>query len=321
MIRELHIFAGKGIAATIISWLQGHGFWRCVVCLSTVLLAPGLHARGAKETPPHSPTETIIIHGVTPEMVQREVHKLAYAPWESQLPRWDARFCPVVVGLNDSFRDTVLRHLDRTARALIPDLPQHCSDRNVFLFFTDNGTAMFDAIVARVPTLGNGYGASGISSSDLEPPDRQTIQELRRDRPVRWYRSVSTEFAPGGSIGVRAQSGKIDGKGTQARTTSTIVIIDQNLAAGATWGQLADYLVFVVLADPKLGETYNPGSVMSLFNEGMFQKNAPLSLTPFDTTLLHALYEVDPEQDAHAEQVDIVRAVTRGLTSTTYATP
>ncbi|GBR06755.1 hypothetical protein, partial [Acetobacter oeni] len=251
-----------------------------------------------------------------PDVVQGEVQKIFYEQWDSQIPRWGSKFCPVVLGLSDPFGGMVLEALNQTARSLIPDIPPQCNDKNVFLLFSDDGTALFNMVYNRIPTLGNGYDSSGISPSDLDLPDKQLVKELRQNRPVRWYRSISTDHEAGTLLGSRAQSALVGAKGTQARTTSTIVIVDQNLASGATWQQLIDYLTVVVLAAPKLGGTFNENSIMSLFNDNHFQTKAPPRLTSFDTELLHALYEADPAQDAHSEQMDIARTVSKNVTST-----
>jgi hypothetical protein len=269
--------------------------------------------------------ETITVHGIPQEVIRSEIEKMVYAPWYGQLARWDSTFCPLVAGLPERFQDMVLEHLTRTAHAVIPDLPAHCDTKTVFVLFADNGTAAFDEIVAQDPLLGHGDNSGGISRGDLVPPHKEDIEELRKDRPVRWYRSTTTAHASD----VTVNGGRTESRGssywmskpTQVRTTSTIVIVDLPLATGATWGQLADYVAFVVLAGPKMGDDFSERSIMGLFDEQHFQKTAPAGLTAFDAAMLHGLYEADPAQAAHDEQGEITQIMLHDLSHSTQAAP
>jgi hypothetical protein len=314
-------------------------FW--VAALLAGLSLTGADAKDMAREPEKPPGETIIVHGITPEVVRSEVEKILYAPWYHQLARWDSAFCPVVVGIPDPFRKVVLEHLTRTARAVIPGLPAQCSNTTVFVLFTGNGTAAFDKIVERDPSLGNGYGSIGINRDDVVPPHKEDIEALRKDRPVRWYRSTATDpaaavtatSATSGKGGGRSVSinGPVDesyggtsfelSKPTQVRTTSTILIVDLPLASGPTWGQLADYIAFAVLAGPKLGDDFSERSIMSLYDAGHFQKTAPSGLTSFDKAMLHALYQADPAQAASAEQGEIAQVMVRDLSQSTQSSP
>lgn len=267
-----------------------------------------------------APDTTVTVYGLSPKIVLHEIRKMASGQWDAQLPRWDSAFCPGVLGLEEPFQGIVLKHLDRAARAVIPELPATCKTKNAFIIFSENGSAMFDAIDKGVPTLGDGYDSSHVSKQDFEPPDRRIVAQLRQDRPVRWYRSTSLQYSNGAWGDASAQAAKFDNKGTLLRTTFSIVIVDQNLAAGASWGQLADYVAFVVLATPALGENFNQNSIMSLYDEGRFQSKAPSLMTPLDDAVLRALYAADPAQDAHAEQTQIAASVSNDVMHKARAT-
>ncbi|MBO1359462.1 hypothetical protein J2D73_06580 [Acetobacter sacchari] len=267
-----------------------------------------------------APDETVTVYGLSPKIVLHEIRKMASGQWDAQLARWDSAFCPGVLGLDEPFQGIVLKHLDRAARAVIPGLPATCKTKNAFIVFSENGSAMFDAIDKGLPTLGNGYDSSNVSKQDFEPPDRRIVAQLRQDRPVRWYRSTSVQYFNGAWGDASAQSAKFDEKGTLLRTTFSIVIVDRNLASGASWGQLADYVAFVVLAAPALGENFNQNSIMSLYDEGRFQSTAPSLMTPLDDAVLRALYAANPAQDAHAEQTQIAASVSNDVTLQTRAT-
>jgi len=274
--------------------------------------------------------ETIVVHGVEQKAVRGEVDKMIAAPWYAQLARWGDSVCPTVAGLPEPYRSVVLDHLQRAARAVIPDLSASCPHPNVMVLFTDDGTAAFNEILAKVPMFGNTGAAVPLVTTEIEPPSSSEIAELRRNRPVRWYRNTVIEPAPGVvtvwsprfNRYVADDRMKISSfeKSTQARVNSVTVIVDVPLASGATIGQLADYIAFVVLGGPKLGDTFNPVSIMSLYDSDRFNRAAPATLSRFDMAMLHALFVADPARDAHDEQAEISLIVHENLSKQATAT-
>lgn len=289
---------------------------RKLFCLAFALAAlPIMPALGADP----GNDETIIVHGMTPQAVRREIDKLASAPWNHQLARWGANFCPTVVGLPDPYQTVVMEHVERAARAVISDATAKCARPNVFILFNEDGTAAFDQILDRAPMLGNTSPLVAIDTSDFQPPGDDDITDLKVDRPVRWYRSTVTDPAPGvvavwdprfhrfvatNNVKISQQE-----KDTVAHVSSLMVIVDTQRATGARLGQLADYIAFVILAGPKLGEDFSSVSIMSLFDGSRFNPAAPEGLTPFDHAMLGALYDADPAREAHDEQAEIASRV------------
>ncbi|MBB2155553.1 hypothetical protein HLH33_04395 [Gluconacetobacter diazotrophicus] len=272
--------------------------------------------------------ETIVVNGMSRDEVRQEVDKMVYAPWYRQVVRWDSSFCPLVSGLPERFRSFVVDRLNKAAESVIPGISKHCDTANVIVLFADNGTDAFNAIIARAPMLGSEQPPRGIGRHISIPPEIAAA-DLRKNLPVRWYRSNLRVPAPGAmdafvpGIGEHNEQGVPEfesysggdwiKKTTQSETGSTIVIVDLPLASGSTWGQLADYISFVVLSGPRLGEIFDQNSIMSLFNDSHFQKTAPSRLTSFDRALLHALYAADPAQGANAEQGEIAYMVVDDL--------
>ncbi|MGI4747210.1 MAG: hypothetical protein ACRYGI_09145 [Janthinobacterium lividum] len=274
--------------------------------------------------------ETIIVHGITPKAIRGEVDKMVAAPWYQQLARWGNTFCPTVEGLPEPYREVVVDHLQKAARAMIPDLSTSCAQSNVFVLFTDDGTEAFNRILAQAPLLGKTVDplSAGDSSSS---PSKGEIAELRQDRPVRWFRKTVNETAPGVILRLwawaphrpafdRTMVSPMD-KDTQARVNSLTVIVDAKRASGAKLGQLSDYIAFVALGDPELGVSFSPISIMSLYNNDTFNAAAPSSMTRFDGWLLHALFEANPARDAHVEQAEISALVHERLANQNTASP
>ena len=284
--------------------------------LAGVLLACLMPTPAAIAAPPDPAVEeSIVVRGMTQRALRDEVDKMIAAPWDHQLARWGSTFCPDVEGLPAPYHDVVMEHVERAAHAAISDLSTTCEKANVFILFADDGSAAFDQILARSPDLGNHVPLVAINTGDFASPYADDIAELRTPRPVRWYRSTITDAAPGAVaiwsprfhriVAIRNIKVSQFELNTQARTSSVILIVDTNLATGARLGQLADYIAFIVLAGPKLGDDFDPISIMSLFDGNRFNPAAPPGLTRFDTTLLHALYEADPARQAHDEQAEI----------------
>lgn len=304
-------------------WRLGGGRLWLAGVLAALALSDARAREPGRDERLASSAETVTVQALSPEVIRPEVETLLYKHWSSQINRWDTAFCPLVAGLPEPFQSVVLDHLTRAAHAVIPDLPEHCDTKTVVVLFTDNGSEAFDRILARNPSLGSGYDSRGFAREDLVPPDKRDIAALRQDRPVRWYRSIVTDPAPGVIVGwngwlqrpilLSYGGGSWLRKETQARTSSTIVIVDLPLAAGPTWRQLADYVAFVVLADSRIGDNFTERSIMSLYNDGHFQNAAPAGLTAFDMALLRALYKADPAQDAHDAQGEITQAITHDL--------
>jgi len=259
-------------------------------------------------------SETIIVHGITPKAIRGEVDKMVAAPWYQQLARWGNTFCPTVVGLPEPYREVVVDHLQKAARAMIPDLSTSCAENNVFVLFTNDGTEAFNRILAKAPMLGKTVDPVSMDYSSSSP-SKGEVAELRQDRPVRWFRKTVNETAPGVFLRPRSPVSKktvfdrtmanpMD-KDTQARVNSVTVIVDVERASGATLGQLSDYIAFVALADPEVGDSFSPVSIMSLYNNDKFNAAAPGTMTRFDGWLLHALFDANPARDAHDEQAEI----------------
>lgn len=278
---------------------------------------------------PRPKNENIVVHGISTKAVRHLVEAMVSSPsWDHQLARWDSKLCPLVAGAPELFKGVVLSHLYSNAQIVLHGLSKDCGIKNVIIFFSENGQQSFNEILNKYPSLIKGYNSIGLNRDDYEELSRSEIEALQADRPVRWYRSTSTEPASGTIVGKDPLSGKlttssIDGgsrilQHTQARTTSVIVIIDITEASGATWKQLADYISFVVLAGPKLGENFNAISIMSLYNNRTFQKTAPPAMMPFDSAIIQALYESETAVQSHDEQLEITQSVISRLGSSLH---
>lgn len=294
--------------------------------LSTALMAPALRAQSPKAQTTAPTGNTITVHGMSEDEVRRSVEQLTATPWYEQLSRWQSPVCPIVFGLPARYEKVVLTHVQRAIASIQHTKPHDCDTHNVYIAFSQNGTTLFNEIYRQRPSLGQGANSIGIGMSDKRLPGPTVVKELRKDRPVRWYRGVVTDPAPGnmpsllpGTQGrtmlTNIGSGPtLLGKNTVMHASSLIIIVDLPLSAGATWGQLGDYIAFVTLASPGMDTTsFSSTSIMSLYNGGHFQSSAPTALTAFDTAMLSSLYNALDAQNAHDEQAEIAHDVVQVL--------
>lgn len=296
--------------------------------LLAILTCSTAHAASNAHMTPAGPSnpsgETITVHGVSPDSVRHAVEQVTTAPWYEQVSRWGAPPCPVVSGLPEPFYSIVIGHINRLSRLAFKGQEADCSKQNLLIFFTQNGTQTFNTVLHDDPFLGRGTDSSGLTRDDYALPDESDIRQLREDRPVRWYRAISTDPADG-VIAILSRGSQASGpakvlsdsirgvfghKRTQLRATYLIMIVDLPRSAGPTWGQLADYIAFASLTSPKLGDVFYKGSIMSLYNQDRFQQGAPRQLTSFDLATLQALYGADADLAAHDEQAEITHEVT-----------
>jgi hypothetical protein len=213
--------------------------------------------------------------------------------FESQYPRWVDRICVLVGGFPRDGAQFIADRIGEVARSLKLDAgPPGCSP-NVFILATDDPAKLIAGLRLKRQGLVNGRDSAVISRIE------------RSHDAVRWIGATTisgafgapmldSAFSTGSHIVQQVKSyggGSRLEASTQTFLTRETIIVDSTQIDGPSYGQLADYLAFVALAQLN-PHAATPGvdSILSLFPRG---GQAPAGLTAFDKAYLTALYRID----------------------------
>lgn len=245
---------------------------------------------------------------VVEHQVNRFVSAISAAPFRESLARWRTPICPLVAGLPREHGEFVLTRISQVATAAgVPLAPERCRG-NFYVVVTADPDALLKAWIKRDVSL---FGdAGGVKIRGF----------LKATSPVRvWYNADldtaeglplsadATTMAPSGhTIG-----SPIDGVPNNTHAlgfrlshdevrdlSSVIVLIDSRRARGVSFGQLADYVALIGLAELRLdAEVGEAPTLLRLFSA---PGKAPLpGLSSWDQSFLKALY--------HTEQTDTMQ--------------
>lgn len=237
------------------------------------------------------------------------VSAISAAPNRDSLARWITPICPLVAGLPRGHGEFVLTRVSKIATdSGVPLAAENCRG-NFYVIVTADPDALLKAWIKRDISIFGDAGGTQIRAF------------LNSSRPVRvWYNAdlstaeglpltahdgtaaVATGTDMGGGVlqgvpandhalGFRLKHDEVRG------LSSVIVLVDSRRARGVSFGQLADYVALIGLAelrlDAKVGEA---PTILHLFSES---DKAPPGLSPWDQYFLKALY--------HTEQSDVMQ--------------
>lgn len=212
---------------------------------------------------------------------------------DEALKRWQAPVCPLVAGLPGSQGEFVLTRISAVARtAGVPLAPQECRP-NLYVVVTATPDKLLSLWQHRHRQLFG--GASPTEVRDF----------LKKPRPVRvWYNvNFGTNFgtpldqgAP--EIGTVYNNVPSNHHFSASRLviddvplfSSVIVVVDVVQVSGLQYGQLADYIAMVALAQLDLDVHLNAPSILQLFAPDTAETPKPNGLTSWDAAYLKALY-------------------------------
>jgi hypothetical protein len=242
-------------------------------------------------------------------VLEREVSSfvsaIAVAPFEESLARWRTAICPLVAGLPRDHGEFILRRVSQIAgEAGVPLAPEHCRG-NFYVVVTANPDALLAAWMKRDVTMFGDAGGSKVRGF------------LKASAPIRVWYNADLETAEGlplsGDATALAPTGRSTAQplgGVPNNThamgfrlahdevrdlTSVIVLIDSGRAKGISFGQLADYVALMGLAE--LRPDANVGEAPTILRLFSASPKPPLpGLSPWDESFLKALY--------HTEQTD-----------------
>jgi hypothetical protein len=311
-LKEQHRFGTGSLAA---SW---------VVALALSLWAGGAVSSDASP-PPKAATDAADKPGLDQITVQarREralvehqvssfVSAISAAPFRESLARWTTPICPLVAGLPREHGEFVLTRVSQIATdAGVPLAPEHCRG-NFYVIVTADPDALLKAWIKRDISIFGDAGGTKIRAF------------LNSTWPIRvWYNadlntadglpltahdgsdSASIAMGPtmgGGplqgvpandhALGFRLKHDEVRG------LSSVIVLIDSRRARGVSFGQLADYVALIGLAELRLDANVGDATtILQLFSAS--GKAPPAGLSPWDESFLKALY--------HTEQSDVMQ--------------
>jgi hypothetical protein len=222
--------------------------------------------------------------------------------------RWNDKVCPLVAGLNKEQGEFVLARLSKIAKTAGAPLGSETCKPNLYVIVTRDPELLLKKWWQREADLFDGEAGLTVKRF-LETP-----------RPIRVWYSASTVGADGQFF-----IGLLDPSSTRARpfgepikeripTTSrlkisairnifsVIVVVDSTKIGNINFGQLADYIGLVGLAQVNFEK--QPGdapSILRLFESS--EESRPTEMTVWDRALLHALYSTSQTNEMQLSQI------------------
>jgi hypothetical protein len=214
--------------------------------------------------------------------------------YRESLWRWNVKVCPLVAGLNEQQGEFVLARLSQIAKAAGAPLDSETCKPNLFVIVTPDPELLLKKWWSRDVDLFDGEAGVTVNRF-LETP-----------RPVRvWYSAgtvgvdgiYSTGLLDASSIRAhpfgfptsRVNAASRLKLSTTRNIVSIIVVVDSTKIGDINFGQLADYIGLVGLAQINFDK--QPGdapTILRLFESP--EESRPTEMTIWDRALLHALY-------------------------------
>jgi len=290
----------------------------CVVAaVAGLALSLGTAAFGQQPAAqPHAPVssakgplDTVTVEGQRERKeVEREVNDFVFAvavrSLHDSLSRWNTSVCPLVAGLPKEQGEFVLARLSQIAReAKAPLAGEHCQ-ANFYIVVTPQPEVLLKKWQARDRRMFDTRNGMGHVRRFLDTP-----------RAVRvWYNVgfASTDGTPitsdslsgalvGTTFGMNLQLARIPTNTVSMATrlsysavrslSSVIVVVDANRVQELSFGQLADYVGMVGLAEVNQDAEVGPvPTILRLFRPN---PDPPQALSAWDQAFLASLYGVD----------------------------
>lgn len=304
---------------------------------AALLLAASAAAAAAQETSPaetppnpNLPEDRIVVIGQMPEgqnlreYVSDFVAEVARPVGNSGnfgYARWDGRIC---VGVENIARDAAQYIADRISQVALevglrPGEPG-CAP-NIAIVFSVDGAALATYLAESEPSMFRPFAGTGGTMHGLHALEEFTTS----DAAVRWWQiSMVVDWA--GNIAIELPNlghlppcygeVRICVSGSNSRITNAVrdelwaayVIVDVTKLDGANWGQMADYLAMVSLAQiaPDADAT-GYDTILNLFHT----QSRAYGMTDWDRAYLQALYEFEPHRMPEQQRGAITREFVR----------
>jgi hypothetical protein len=280
------------------------------LCLGTA--AFGQQAAAQPRTPASSgkpPLDTVTVEGQRERReIEREVNEFVFAvavrsPHDS-LSRWNTPVCPLVAGLPKKQGEFVLARLSEIAReAKAPLAAEHCTAnfyivvtpqpevllkkwqaRDRRMFDTRNGVGHLRRFLDSPRAVRVWYNV-GFASSDGMPITSDSLAAALIGTGLGLNLLVAGVPTNQVSVGTRLRYSAV------RSLSSVIVVVDANRVQELSFGQLADYVGMVGLAE--VNQDAEVGSVPTILRLFRTSPDPPQALSAWDQAFLASLYGVD----------------------------
>ncbi len=232
--------------------------------------------------------------------VDHFVNSVTGHPLGESAPRWNEKICPLVAGLSRTQGEFVLARLSQIATQVHAPLAGEQCEVNFYVVLTREPDVLLKKWYARDKRMFNTRNGRGAINSFLDSP-----------RPVRvWYNSDllseggvldAPNGSPAGFTGSGIDKANVPTNNVHSASrlrfgavlslSSVIVVVDANRLQGLNFGQLADYVAMIGLAqvrpDADLGAT---PTILTLFKN---PENRPAALSTWDQAFLASLYRTE----------------------------
>ena len=272
-----------------------HSFWICAALAVLTSLANSASADSM---------DTITVQAQRDKAkLEREVNKFVSSTivqprnYDESLWRWKDQVCPLVAGLNKEQGEFVLGRLSEIAKTAGAPLGAETCKANLYVIVTSAPELLLKQWWRRDVDLFDGEAGPTVRRF-LETP-----------RPIRVWYSAGTVGADGqffiGLLDATSERAKPSGHVTVVRISpqaatrlkltatrnisSVIVVVDSTKIGDINFGQLADYIGLVGLA--QINFEKQPGdapTILRLFESS--GESRPSEMSAWDKALLHALY-------------------------------
>lgn len=227
--------------------------------------------------------------------------------FDSQYARWSGRICVMVAGFPRDGGQFIADRIGVVARDVRLDAGAPGCSPNIFIIATDDPAKMIAMISVKRQGLVDGA-------------DLAVLRRVRESHdPVRWIGAISMAGGAGEAIVSESQGSMVKpvavsrsfagGSRLVAQTQTVLkretIIVDTRQIGGITYGQLADYLSFVALA--QINPHVVPQNVDSIVTAFAKRGSGPAGLTAFDKAYLTGLYR-SPAAMVGAVQKGVIEA-------------
>lgn len=208
--------------------------------------------------------------------------------------RWDRAICVGVENLQEEPAAYIADRISDVAAELgLRPGAEGCTP-NIVVTFAADGRALASHLVEERPAMFRPFGGEGGTTQGFHALNAFASS----DAAVRWWQiSLPVDWA--GNIAITIPNSPFNSgpptvagsnsritNGVRDRLAAAFIIVDASKLEGVNWGQLADYLAMVALAqiDPD-AEPAGYDTILNLFSAG-----SVAGMTDWDMTFLQALY-------------------------------
>ena len=296
------------------------------VLTASVLCSASAAALAQPASPPAAPSTTVRPVTVTAPPEPKSIKKQTYTfvkgyaavpnPEVDQIGRWHDPVCVKVMGLpRDDQAAAIKARIENVARAVGLRAARAGCRANVEIVFSDQPQRVMDFVAQHREILLGYYHLH----------ERDRLKQVTH--PIQsWYVTVTEGDAfGGGPMEVLDDNNELSANGCpgsriaseclESKLKNVLIVADNKALEGKDVGLVADYMVMLVLSEPRSLDGCNPlPSVIELFAKPACPgRDAPDGLTSADAAYLTALYAADLRQRKPVELVDIAQRMAKIL--------